>query len=160
MRLSRATGAHKPGPDSPSLQVRTYREGMAAQAGHDLVIDVTRCEATVDIAARSRELDDPTERRLPLAGSPSRARGLKPLTDKDRSEIRKNIDDTVAHGQPITFRPTAMRLTDGDAPLTVEGDLTMASSTRGAAERDSRWPCQRDDSSGAEHMGHQAPIAR
>jgi polyisoprenoid-binding protein YceI len=57
-------------------------------------------------------------------------RGVKPLTNKDRSEIRKNIDDKALHGQPITFRSSAVRVVDGDGRLTVEGDLTMAGSTR------------------------------
>jgi polyisoprenoid-binding protein YceI len=56
--------------------------------------------------------------------------GGKPLTDRDRREIRKNIDDKVPHSQPITFRSSAVRVVDGDGSLTVEGDLTMAGSTR------------------------------
>ena len=97
------TGSHKLGPDSASLQVKTYREGMASKVGHDLVIAVTRWEATVDIAG------DPASSTVELSAD-SRSlevreglRGVKPLTDKDRSEIRKNIDDKALHGQPITF---------------------------------------------------------
>ena len=123
------TGSHRLGPDSASLQVKTYREGMAAKAGHDLVIDVTRWEAMVDIAdstassgveltADSRSL----EVREGLGG-------VKPLTDKDRSEIRKNIDEKVLRGQPIAFRSSAVRLVHGDGRLAVEGDLTMAGTT-------------------------------
>jgi hypothetical protein len=56
--------------------------------------------------------------------------GLKPLTDKDRSEIAKNINDHVLHRQPIAFRSSAARLADGDERFTVEGKLTMARSTR------------------------------
>ena len=51
-------------------------------------------------------------------------RGVKPLTDKDRGEIRKTIDAKVLGGQPISFRSTRV---DGDA---VEGELTMAGTTR------------------------------
>jgi len=128
-----ATGTHTFGPDSASLQVRTYREGMAAKAGHDLVIEVTRWEATVEIAA------DPASSTIQLNADPRSlhvregVRGLKPLTDKDRSEIAKNIDDKVLHGQPISFRSSAVRLADGDGRLTVEGELTMAGSTRPVA---------------------------
>jgi len=35
-------GTRRLGPDNASLQVRSYREGMAAEAGHDLIIDVMR----------------------------------------------------------------------------------------------------------------------
>jgi polyisoprenoid-binding protein YceI len=122
-----ATGSYTIGPDSASLQVRTYREGMAAKAGHDLVIEVTRWEATVEIAA------DAASSTIQLSADPRSlhvregVRGLKPLTDKDRSEIAKNIDDKVLHGQPISFRSSAVRLADGDGRLTVEGELTMRS---------------------------------
>jgi polyisoprenoid-binding protein YceI len=125
-----ATGSHRLGPESASLQVKTYREGVAAKVGHDLVIDVTRWEATVDIAA------DPVSSRVELSAD-SRSmevregvRGVKPLTDKDRREIRRNIDEKVLHGQPIRFRSSALRFADGDARLVVEGDLTISGATR------------------------------
>ena len=43
-------GTHRFGPDNASLRIKTYREGLAAKAGHDLIIDVTRWEATVEVA--------------------------------------------------------------------------------------------------------------
>jgi polyisoprenoid-binding protein YceI len=118
-----APSGRKLGPESGSILVRTYREGVAAKAGHDLVIEVTRWDATVDpgtveLIADARSL----EVREGL-------RGVKPLSDKDRAEIRKNIDEKVLRGQPITFRSTAVDLTDPDGRLVVDGDLTMAGST-------------------------------
>jgi hypothetical protein len=85
---------------------------MAAKAGHDLVIQVTRWEATVAIAA------DPASSTIQLSADQRSlhvregVRGLKPLTNKDRSEIAKNIDDKVLHGQPISFRSSAVRLAE------------------------------------------------
>lgn len=38
--VSLSPGKHTLGPDSGSMQVLTYREGMAQKAGHDLIIDV------------------------------------------------------------------------------------------------------------------------
>jgi polyisoprenoid-binding protein YceI len=110
------------GPDDATLLVRTYREGMAGMAGHDLVIEVTRWEANVDLAAGTIELStDP--RSLEVREG---LRGVKPLTDKDRDEIRRNIDEKVLHGRPITFRS---RIVHANGRLHVEGDLTMAGST-------------------------------
>ena len=124
-----ATGSHKLGPESASLQVKTYREGVAAKVGHDLVIDVTRWEATVDIGA------DPASSRVELSAD-SRSmevregvRGVKPLTDKDRDEIRKTIEAKVLGTQPIAFRST---LVADDA---VDGELTIAGATRPVAFR-------------------------
>jgi polyisoprenoid-binding protein YceI len=121
-----APGTHRIGHEAGSLVVKTYREGLAAKAGHDLVIDVTRWHATIDTAAGTLELSaDP--RSLEVREG---LRGVKPLTDRDRGEIRKNIDDKVLGGQPIEFRSSAVRMPDGPGRLTVEGELSMAGSAR------------------------------
>jgi hypothetical protein len=117
-----ASSGHRLGPDRGSIVVRTYREGLAAKAGHDLVIEVTRWEATfehetIELAADARSL----EVREGL-------RGVKPLTDRDRAEIGKNIDEKVLRGEPIAFR--SVRVERTGTRLVVEGDLTMAGSTR------------------------------
>jgi polyisoprenoid-binding protein YceI len=124
-----AAGVHRLGPDNASLHVKTYREGLAAKVGHDLVIEVTRWEATVELAESKVELSADARSLEVREG----VRGVKPLTEKDRSEIRKNIDDVVLQGQPIAFRSRDVRLADGDGPLVVEGDLTMAGTTHAAA---------------------------
>jgi polyisoprenoid-binding protein YceI len=109
------------GPADGSLVVQTYREGVAAKVGHDLVIDVTSWQATLD------------EQRLRLSADPRSLRvreghrGVKPLSDKDRDEIRKNIDDKVLRGQPISFAGTVNRREDA---LDVDGELTLAGTTR------------------------------
>ena len=46
-----APGTHTLGPDDGRLTVRTGKGGAAAKAGHDLLIEVTRWEATVDADA-------------------------------------------------------------------------------------------------------------
>jgi len=126
-----AAGVHRLGPDNASLQVKTYREGLAAKVGHDLVIEVTRWEATVDLAEARLELSADARSLEVREG----LRGVKPLTEKDRREIRKTIDDVVLQGQPIVFRSTDVRMADGDGPLVVEGDLTMAGTTRPVTAR-------------------------
>jgi polyisoprenoid-binding protein YceI len=124
------SGTHRFGPDNASLQVRTYREGVAAKAGHDLVIDVSRWDATVEVA------DEPAGWTIELNADPRSLevreglRGVKPLTDKDRVEIRKNIDEKVLGGHPIRFRSSGVRPADGGGRLTVEGELSMAGSAR------------------------------
>ena len=37
-----APGRYRLGPDNGRIVIRTFREGLGARAGHDLVIDVTR----------------------------------------------------------------------------------------------------------------------
>jgi polyisoprenoid-binding protein YceI len=124
-------GRHTLGPDTGSLRVKTYREGVAAKVGHDLVIEVGAWSATVESGPDDLAIElsaDPTSLHV-LTGE----RGVKPLTDKDRDEIRKNIDGKVLHGRPISFRSTAVHPVDG--ALVVEGDLTMAGSTRNVSAR-------------------------
>jgi polyisoprenoid-binding protein YceI len=125
-----SAGTHRFGPDNASLQVRTYREGVAAKAGHDLIIEVTRWDATVEVA------DEPAGWTVELNADARSLevreglRGVKPLTDKDRAEIRRNIDAKVLGGHPIRFRSSDVRLLESDGRLTVEGELTMAGSAR------------------------------
>jgi polyisoprenoid-binding protein YceI len=126
--MALAGGSHRLGPDNASLHVKTYREGVAAKAGHDLVIEVTRWEATVHVA------DDPASSSVELSADARSLevrqglRGVKPLTDKDRRDIRGTIDEKVLRGQPITFRSRAVQV--AGTRLTVEGDLTVAGETR------------------------------
>jgi polyisoprenoid-binding protein YceI len=127
MALPAAT--HRLGPHNASLQVRTYREGVAAKAGHDLIIDVTRWDATVEVAEQASEWT------IELSADPRSLevreglRGVKPLTDKDRVEIRRNIDEKVLGGQPIRFGSSAVRPAADGGRLTVEGELSMAGHT-------------------------------
>jgi polyisoprenoid-binding protein YceI len=126
-------GTYELGPGDGSVTVKTYREGVAAKVGHDLVIDVGRWEATVEIgpdgaiSAVSLDAD---------AGSLSIReghRGVKPLTDKDRRDIVQTIDSKILRRQPIACRSTAVRPA-GDG-VEVEGSLTIAGETRPVTAR-------------------------
>ena len=123
-----APGRHVLGPDNASLGIKTYREGVAAKAGHDLIIEVAAWEATVDVGGEAADATveltaDPRSLQIRQG-----LRGVKPLTDGDRESIRKTIDDKVLGGQPISFRSRSVR--DAGGRLAVEGDLTMAGTTR------------------------------
>ena len=125
-----APGTHSVGPGSGSCRVHTYREGVAQKAGHDLIIEVAQWEASVEVDPNGQptaaSLDaDPHSLQI-LEGH----RGVKPLTDSDRREIRSNIDEKVLRGQPISFRSSAVELSDGR--IVLRGELTMAGSTRPA----------------------------
>lgn len=115
----------KLGPGNASLRVKVYREGVAAKMGHDLVLEVTRWEATADLDAANPAIEltaDP--RSLEVRDATG---GVAPLTDRDRAEIAKNIDRSVLRGEPVAFRSTGAQLS-GER-LTVEGELAMAGRT-------------------------------
>ena len=123
-------GKHELGPDNATLQVKTYREGMASKAGHDLVIDVTSWRATVT----SGEDSSPVGVELSAEPRSLRVRdghgGAKPLSDKDRGDITKNIDKKVLGGQAIDFRSTAVERPGGDGRLQISGELQIAGTAR------------------------------
>ncbi len=122
-------GSHELGPENATLQVKTYREGIASKAGHDLVLDVTQWEATVEVP------EDRAPSSVELTADPRSLHvreglhGVKPLTDRERGEIRKNIDEKVLGGAPIRFRSTALELGEGGR-LQGHGELQMAGNAR------------------------------
>ena len=106
---------------------------MAKKVGHDLVLEVGSWAAGIDpgdAAVAVSLCADPRSLRV-LSG----AGGIKPLSDKDRDEIRRNIDAKVLRGKPIEFRGTVARSREDDTALAVEGELTIAGATRPLAAR-------------------------
>jgi polyisoprenoid-binding protein YceI len=128
-RVSIHAGIHELGPDSASLVVKTYREGLAAKAGHDLIIEVRRWGATLEVgedpSRSSLQLHVDARSLYPREG----LRGVKPLTDTDRDEVRKNIDEKVLGAEPISFRSSAVEAA-GDGRLQVRGELTIRGRSR------------------------------
>jgi polyisoprenoid-binding protein YceI len=113
------------------LQVRTYREGIAQKVGHDLIIDVGQWEAAAEVR------EDGTLSAVQLDADPHSLevreglRGVKPLSDKDRGDIRKTINEKILGGRPISFRSTAVE--PGNGSLTIRGDLELAGTRRPAS---------------------------
>jgi polyisoprenoid-binding protein YceI len=110
------------------LTVHTARAGLAARAGHDLVIEMTSWKATLTLGdgggssleatvdANSVEIRDGTG-------------GMRPLTDSDREEIKKNLAAKVLstdRNPTITFSSTSV--TAGDR-IAVDGRLALAGTT-------------------------------
>jgi len=119
------SGTHKLGPDGSTLKVNTYRDGVAAKVGHDLVLEVTTWEATVEVGP------DGALSSVALTADPgslevlSGEGGAKPLTDKDRADIKQSIGDKVLGTDPITFQSSAASI-DGSGKLHAEGELSIA----------------------------------
>jgi polyisoprenoid-binding protein YceI len=80
-------GRHQFGMDKGRITLRTFRDGLAAQAGHDLTIEAVRWSAELVVA------EDLTPASLTVTvdlGSlvvREGTGGLKPLTDRDKREI-------------------------------------------------------------------------
>jgi polyisoprenoid-binding protein YceI len=108
--------------------VRTYREGVAQKLGHDLIIEVGQWEAAAEVR------EDGTLSAVQLNADPRSLqvreglRGMKPLTDKDRADIRNTIDERILLGRRIAFGSTAVEI--GNGGLTVRGELELAGMRR------------------------------
>jgi polyisoprenoid-binding protein YceI len=124
------SGTHQVGPANGTLTIKTYREGLAAKAGHDLVMEVTRWDAKLDVGP------DGSATTIELSADPASIEvreghnGVKPLSDKDRGDILKNIDKKVLGTDPISFRGSGAESSNGRVPIS--GDLTLAGTTRPA----------------------------
>jgi hypothetical protein len=124
-------GTHRVGADDGALQVRTYREGLAQRVGHDLVIDVGSWKASAEVG------EDGTPSAVRLEADPRSLRvregshGVKPLSDGDRADIERTIDEKILGGRPIAFRSTAVESADGG--LTVHGELELVGTKRQAS---------------------------
>jgi polyisoprenoid-binding protein YceI len=125
--LSAVSVTYRLGPDDGTLSVRTKRTGAAAMAGHNLLIDVTSWEATI-------ELDQVTSVVLEADGGSLRVRegsgGVQALQDEDIENIEQTIDDEVLMGETITFRSTHVERAGGAAGFRVAGELTLGGATR------------------------------
>lgn len=120
-----AVGTYRLGPENGALTVRTGRTGAAAKAGHDLLIDVTVWQATVDVAASGAQpsiaLDaDPASLRVREGSG-----GMQALGDDDKESIVQTIDDDVLKRQPIEFRSTAVEAAADGSRIAVQGELTL-----------------------------------
>ena len=117
-------GTHTFGPENGALWVKTGRAGAAAQAGHDLLIQVTSWRATLEVG----EDTAPTSIVLEADASSLRVQdgfgGMQPLGDDDKESIEQTIDDEVLKRMDIEFRSTEVQPGDG-GKMAVQGELTL-----------------------------------
>ena len=119
--MSIPEGSHTIGPSNGSLKVKTGKEGAAAKMGHDLVLGVNSWEATVEGG------DSPS---ISLKAAPGSVEviegsgGSKPLSDKDKGDIKKSIMNKVLGSSQITFKSNAVE--DNGGQLVAKGDLSIA----------------------------------
>lgn len=138
-------GVYQLGPESGRLLIKTGRTGLGARAGHDLVIEATEWNGRVivnpgDPAQSSVSVEVDVGSLEVRAGTG----GVKPLSDSDRAEIKRNIREKILHTTQhptITFRSASVDGTQ-DA-LTVDGELAIMGTShpvtvRGSVGNDGR----------------------
>ena len=122
--MSIQAGAQARARERHASRCRTGRTGAAAKAGHDLLIDVTAWQATLEVGEETSIVLDADATSLRVREGTG---GMQALGDDDKANIEETIDDEVLKRQAIEFRSTAVQ-TDGGR-LSVQGDLTLAGKT-------------------------------
>jgi hypothetical protein len=102
------------GPHNATLRIRTARAGAAAKAGHDLLIEVTRWEATVAGDSVTLTADPDSLKVLEGTG------GMKSLDAGDKANIEQTIREEILEGRPIAYRDGQLTLNGQTRPLAVE----------------------------------------
>ena len=127
------TGSFQLGPDSGRVLIRTSRAGLAAKAGHDLVLEMTRWSAQVEIPpAESGGLTAATvSAQLDLGSLTVRegTGGARPLTDSDRRDIAATMRGILGDG---TASFDSSRIIRSGAGGAIEGTLTLGGKSQQA----------------------------
>jgi hypothetical protein len=114
------SGTHTLGPGDGTLTVLTGKGGAAAKAGHNLVIEVARWSAKLEVAEgiSMALMADPRSLRV-VDGSG----GISPLGDEEKQGIKQTIDEEVLKGLPIRFRSSSVH--SAGSRLDVQGELEL-----------------------------------
>jgi len=121
-------GRHQLGPGRGRILLRTFRDGLAAQAGHDLTVEATRWSGDLrvndDLSPASLEVHIDLVALVVRDGTG----GVKPLTDRDRREIAvttRKVLRTDQHPEAVfaadSFRPAAGGGGEISGTLTLRG---------------------------------------
>lgn len=130
--MTPTSGTHNIGPSDGTLTIRTYRDGLGAKIGHDLVLEATTWSGSVNLdpgnpsACRVRASVDTRSFELRSASG-----GVKAISDKDRADIKKNIAEKILNVKKypeIVFEST--NVSGGGGNLSIAGNLTIAGTTR------------------------------
>jgi polyisoprenoid-binding protein YceI len=120
-------GTYNLGPPDGTVQVKTGREGMAAKAGHDLTLEASTWKATLTVdadASRNGVTATIEPRSLMVKAATG---GAKPVSEKDKQEIAKNIVGLLGNGS-ITFTSTSVEARD--ETVQAAGELSIAGQSR------------------------------
>lgn len=123
-------GTYEFGPQNGKMVLKVFREGMAKKAGHDLIIDVNSWKATATIAENPAESSFSASADAGSFTVREGVGGVKPLSEGDKADIKKNITQKILTSPEISFTSTAVQ-PNGDA-ATITGDLKIMGKTNPA----------------------------
>jgi polyisoprenoid-binding protein YceI len=115
-------GSYTFGPHNGRILVKTYREGLARAVGHDLVIEVGEWSAEANVGEDPADTTITATAQVDSLNPIEGVGGVRPLTDADRNEIKKNIRKSLTSPE-ISFQSTSVKVAGNSA--TVSGNLTI-----------------------------------
>jgi polyisoprenoid-binding protein YceI len=132
--VAATAGSFRLGPEAGRVVIKTTRAGLAAKAGHDLTIEVTRWSARVEVPAEDGGglAAATVQADLDLGSLEVRegTGGALPLTDRDRREIKKQIG-SILGSATATFASSRV-IPSGSSGGTVEGSVALNGRTQPA----------------------------
>ena len=114
-------GTYVFGPGDGTLTVHTAKGGVAAKAGHDLEIEVTRWRGTLEAGERPSIAVTADARSLRVRKASG---GMAPFGDDEKRAVSQTIDEEVLKRTPIEYRSTRVDL-DGDT-VHAQGELELS----------------------------------
>jgi hypothetical protein len=121
--MSLTNGARTFGPENATLTVRTKKGGAAAKAAHDLVIEVSSWQGTLELAPQPRISVTADARSLRVREGIG---GMMVLGEDDKAGIEQTIDEEVLEGSAIVFESSDVKVSSDGRRLNVRGELELA----------------------------------
>jgi hypothetical protein len=124
-------GRHQFGTDKGRITLRTFRDGLAAQAGHDLTIEAVRWSGDLAVAKDGSPSGLDVTVDLGALVVKDGSGGIKPLTDRDKREIGVSARKVLGADRNPEAIFTATSFEPGsDGGGTIAGTLRLAGQSR------------------------------
>jgi polyisoprenoid-binding protein YceI len=125
LHMAVAPGSHRLGPETGHIMLRTGRDGLVAQAGHDLSIEVTTWSGDLTIGDDGIPTALEVRVRVDSLSVREGRGGIRPLTDRDRREIAhtaRKLLGTDRHPEAVF---TAAQFKPANGGGLIEGTFTL-----------------------------------
>lgn len=129
--MAMRAGRHQFGTDKGRITLRTFRDGLAAQAGHDLTIEAVRWSGELDVAEDQEPASLTVKIDLGALVVRDGTGGIKPLSDRDKREIGVSARKVLSADRypEATFTGSGFRPAAAGGG-SIEGTLALAGRSR------------------------------
>ncbi len=123
-------GRYGLGPESGRIVLRTGRDGLVAQAGHDLTIEVTGWNGELTMGDQGIPTALEVQIRTDSLSVRQGTGGIRALTDKDRREIANTARRILGSDRHPDAVYTAAQFKPGDSGGVIEGTFTLVGTSQ------------------------------